>query len=161
MFDKAVSCAGVTRFPCSSHLLLQPVRKMDVLRFFFKKEINKILNIQKKWICQSKVWTSKYSYLRQKLDCTWVFQAQLEFVTEVQMPFFFFHHIWKNYSLKTLWTVPYSWKRLGTIPAWQTFPSSTSCTPGMIRTEVNLQLNLVQLKRAFGRAMAGRNTTFY
>lgn len=89
---------------------------------------------------------------------------QLEFVTEVQMPFFFFlvfHQVWKNCSLKALWIVPYSWKKLGTVPAWQTFPSSTSCTHGMVRTEVNLQLNLVHLETAFGRAMVGRNTTSF
>lgn len=149
-----MSCAGVTRFPCSS------VRKIGVLRLFLKN----ILHIHKKWICQSKAWTSTCSYLGEKLAGTWVFSWNLlQKLKCLFFSFFFlvFHQVWKNCSLKALWIMPYSWKKLGTVPAWQTFPSSTSCTHGMVRTEVNLQLNLVHLETAFGRAMVGRNTTSF
>lgn len=63
----------------------------------------------------------------------------------------------KNCSVKGLCIVPNGWKKWGAVPVWQASHSRTSCMQRMIRTEVNLQLNLVQLKPVFGRVMAGSN----
>lgn len=83
IFDEVVSCAGVTRFPCSSHLPLQPVRKIGVLRLFLKKYSShpQEMDLPKQSL--------NFYMLIPGREVSRHLSFQLEFVTEVQMPFFF------------------------------------------------------------------------
>lgn len=97
--------------------------KWDMLRFYFKST----LNVYKIRNGKSKIWTSKYLHLGEKLYPHLCFPGSVWISYRNSDTFYCVQSRMKNCSLKVLCIVPYSWQKWGTVAAWWAFPSSTSC----------------------------------
>lgn len=149
-------------FHCS---LLGKLTWWEFFIFFFKC----ILNIHKIQICTSEVWTCEYFHLGEKL---WPYLLLPGLVRiSCKNPDAFFC-LFLKYWLLHLCSIKDEKLFFENIVncALQLKKGEDCCsltglsqqyllhTQRMIRTEVNLQLNLIQLKTVFGRVMAGSNT---
>lgn len=87
---------------------------------------------------------------------TSVFQTQSELVTEMQTPFLCSIKNEKSFCERIVNCAQWL-KKVGYCSSLTGLSSRTSCVQRMIRAEVNLQLNPVQLKTVFRKMMAGSN----
>lgn len=135
-------------FHCS---LLGKLTWWDFL-FFFKY----ILNIHKIQVCTSKVWTCEYFHLGEKLWPYLLLPGSVRiscknpdtfFVFKILTFTFVFYQGWKIVLWKHCGLCPTAEKSWGLLQLDRPFPTVLLHTQRMIRTEVNLQLNLIHWKQ--------------